>query len=103
MSVPFTQFLRPDGRERRVEIDRPDEVERMARDFIAAGGHYECEELMSGHAHFTAVHLIEGEEQDVVTAICPNGPKVPDAVDDLIRRSIDWLRENMREPPIKYE
>ena len=50
MSIPFTQYLRPDGRKRAVEIDMSKEVEDLAKRFIAAGGRYECEELTTGHA-----------------------------------------------------
>ena len=31
MSIPFTQYLRPNGRKRDVEIDMPQEVEDLAK------------------------------------------------------------------------
>jgi len=95
MSIAFTQYLRPNGRRRDVEIERPSEIEAMAERFIVAGGRYECEELTTGHASLTAVHEVDGEEQDVAIEICPNGPEVPGKVDALVRRSLAWL-ENSR-------
>ena len=59
MSILFTQYLRPDGRKRGVEIDMSQEVEDLAKRFIAAGGRYECEELTTGHASLTAVYEVD--------------------------------------------
>jgi hypothetical protein len=60
MTVAFTQYLRPDGRKRSCGFNRPPKVEALAEQFIAAGGRYECEELMTGHASLTAVYEVDG-------------------------------------------
>jgi hypothetical protein len=83
MTIPFTQYLRPNGRKRPVEIDRPKEIEAIACRFIASGGHYECEALTTGHASLTAVKF----DRDVCIELRMNGPDVPVAVDKLVRRS----------------
>jgi hypothetical protein len=88
--IPFTQYLRPDGRRTSVEVDRPAEIEQLAERFIAAGGRYECEELTTGHASLTAVHP-ECETGDCAIAVVNNGPEVPAAVDRVVRRSVEWL------------
>jgi len=93
MSIPFTQYLRPNGRRRDVEIDMPQEVEDLAKSFIAAGGRYECEELTTGHASLTAVYEVDGEDQDIAIEVCPNGPEVPPRVEKLVRTSILRLKE----------
>jgi hypothetical protein len=90
MPIKFTQYLRPDGRKRSCEIDRPLKVEVLAEQFIAAGGRY-GEELMTGHASLTAVYDVDGEDQDVAIELCMNGPAVPEHVDKLVRRSVEWL------------
>jgi hypothetical protein len=41
MSIKFTQFLRPDGKQVPTEIDMPDEVEKMAHELILAGCRFE--------------------------------------------------------------
>ena len=93
MSIPFTQYLRPDGRRRAVEIDMSQEVEDLAKRFIAAGGRYECEELTTGYASLTAVYEVDSEDQDIAIEVCPNGPEVPERVEKLVRRSILRLKE----------
>ena len=92
MTVPFTQYLRPDGRKRPVEIDCSADIEALAEQFIAAGGRNECELLNTGHASLTAVHKVEGEDQDIAIRVCENGPAVPGEVNELIKRSIKWLK-----------
>lgn len=92
--IPFTQYLRPDGRRQIVEIDRSAEIEELASQFIAAGGAYECEELTTGHASLTAVHP-DCETGDCAIEVVMNGPAVPDAVDRVVRRSIEWLKRAM--------
>jgi len=94
MTIPFTQYLRPNRRKRDVEIDRSGEIVKLAEEFIAAGGRYECEELTTGHPSLTAVHELDGEDQDIAITLCPNGPQVPEAMDELVRKSITWLHQS---------
>lgn len=89
MSIPFTQYLRPDGRKTPVEIDRPPEIEEMAQKFIADGGYFECEETRTGHASLTAGHPAY-EQGDLAIEVVLNGPDVPDAVDRLVRKAHQW-------------
>jgi len=93
MTIPFTQYLRPDGRKRATEIEMPEEVEKIAKAFIDSGGRYECEELTTGHASFTAVKFGE----DVAIQLCMNGPKVPETVEQLIRKSEKFTAANSLE------
>jgi len=88
MSVPFTQYLLPDGRRTQVLIDMPEEVEGIARRFIASGGRYECEILTTGDVSITKRR---GEEGDVAIAVCPNGPEVPANVDKVVRESEQYI------------
>jgi len=87
MPIPFTQYLRPDGRKRDVTIERSPEVEALAQRFIASGGKFECEELRTGEASFTAVKY----GRDVAIELVPNGPAVPAAVDRVVRLAQDYL------------
>jgi hypothetical protein len=57
MTIPFTQYLRLNGRKRPVEIDRPEEIEAIARRFIESGGRYECEELTTRPAFRRRDHM----------------------------------------------
>ena len=61
MSIPFTQYLLPNGQRRAQQIDRPADIESLAEKFIASGGRYECEVLTTGHVSFTAVNVMVGQ------------------------------------------
>ena len=83
----FTQYLRPAGRPKQVEVDRSPEIEEMALSVVAAGGRFECEVLMTGLVSFTCEHS-RWEKEDmgqVAHEICENGPAVHTAVDELVR------------------
>jgi len=94
MAIEFTQYLRPDGRKRTVEIDRSLEVEALAAAFVTAGGWYECEELTTGHVSLTACFVVDDEDQNVVIELCANGPEVSEHVDKLVKHSIEWLERD---------
>lgn len=98
MSIPFTQYLRPNGERRPTEIDMPDEIEALAHKFIEAGGSFECEELTTGHVSLTAVHMVDDEPQDIAIKVCANGPPVIDAVEYVVRQADKWLREGTSRP-----
>lgn len=87
--IPFTQYLRPHGRKRMVEVERSPEIERLAEEFIDRGGYFECEALSTGHASLTAGHP-DAEEGDIAVELVMNGPDVPEAVDRLVRKAHAW-------------
>ena len=93
MSIPFTQYLLPNGQRRAQQIDRPADIESLAEKFIASGGRYECEVLTTGHVSFTAVKEIDPDDgpQDVVIEVCENGPAVETAVDRVVLKSQAFL------------
>lgn len=91
--IPFTQYLRPDGRKRATEIERPAAIEAMAQAFINAGGRFESEELTNGIVSLTAVYKVEGAEMDIAIALCVNGPAVPHAVDAVVRDAFKFLEK----------
>lgn len=80
--IPFTQFLRPNGKRLAVYVVRPEPVTEKARAIVAAGYVFECEEMMSGIVSFTIVN--PRTEEDVAHELCRNGPAVLVAVDKLI-------------------
>lgn len=82
MSITFTQFLRPNGRQKKTSIDRPAQIENRAEDLKKAGYRLEIEELTTGQVHMTVSDPEEGI--DIVRRICSNGPAVPRNVDSMI-------------------
>ena len=88
--IPFTQYLRPDGRKRPVSVEMPDDIEALAFAFIERGGWFEVEELTSGHASLTACHIVDDEPQDIAIRVVENGPPVVPAVEALVREAAAW-------------
>ena len=80
--IPFTQYLRPDGRAVPVSIDRPEEISTLAQRIIDAGFQFECEHLSTGHASLT----IAGPDYDEDIEVVENGPAVPVAIDRMVKR-----------------
>lgn len=80
-TIPFTQFLRPDGRQKGVffECDDPKVLEK-ALVIIKRGLRFECEELMNGMVSMT----ISNQDEDLAFQLVPNGPQVPEAVKALV-------------------
>lgn len=91
MSIPFTQYIRPNGRREQVTIDRGPHIEELAKKFIESGGYFECEELTTGHASLTAGHK-DYPDGDIAIEVCLNGPTVPHHVDRLVEKADRWLR-----------
>lgn len=84
MSIPFTQYLRPDGRTKGVEIDRPAEIEDAAKRLIDSGCVFEIEELSDGTVSMTC----ERDDEVLAHELCPNGPDVPTTVDRMIQSAL---------------
>jgi len=80
--IPFTQYLRPNGRTREVSIERPAEIYKKAMEIINAGYRFEVEELTTGQISMT----ISKDDEDCDIELVSNGPEVPVAVDRMITR-----------------
>lgn len=91
--IPFTQFLRPDGRRTAVTIDMPQDIFDLAQEFIAAGGSYTSELLPGDDVSLCAEFTVEDERRDVVCVVCFNNSSVPVAVEQLINESVGYLRQ----------
>jgi len=80
--IPFTQYLRPNGRKVQVNIARPDYIAERAQAIIAKGFRFECEQLREGSVSLT----VADDDGDVGIELVKNGVGVPNAVDKLITR-----------------
>jgi hypothetical protein len=87
MPIPFTQYLRPDGREIATSIDRPAEVEQLAQVVIRSGARFESEVLANGTISLECVgpEDDDGDRDSLAIELSENGPTVLDAVDRLVR------------------
>jgi hypothetical protein len=83
--IPFTQFLRPDGRRREVTIVRQPAIVEKAQKLIEAGCRFKIEELTTGQVSMTVERDDkDGETEVLAQKIVMNGPKVPPAVDEMV-------------------
>ncbi len=80
--IPFTQYMRPNGRAVPVSIEVAEDVAGMAASLIESGLALECESLTTGHVSLT---ITDPEEGDLDIRVVNNGPGVREAVEDLIR------------------
>lgn len=81
-SIPFTQYLLPDGRKRPVEIEVADDVGEIARGLINQGLLFECEVLTTGHVSLT---ITDPEDGDLDIRVRDNGPGIREAVEEMVR------------------
>ena len=86
--IPFTQYLRPSGRQVDRYIARPADIETAALRFIYAGGNYTAEILPTGEVSLAAVKQVGGELRDVELIVCVNDEDVLAAVDQLVLLSL---------------
>jgi hypothetical protein len=99
VSIPFTQYLMPDGRTRAVSISRPPEVEAAALRLQTAGALFECEMLTTGEISFSVEQTDdEGETAVLASAICPNGPEVLLAVDQIVAEATRLVATRKQAP-----
>lgn len=83
--IKFTQYLRPDGRQKTITISRPEGIAKMAEALKATGYDLEAEVLQTGLVSLTVVD--KELEEDVEIEVTTNGPDVLAAVDRLIERA----------------
>ena len=87
MTIKFTQYLRPHGRQVAQYIDRPKDIEDKAVAVVVAGGRFEMEELMTGKISITCAY----DDEDIAHRICENGPHLPATVDAIVEDAYELL------------
>lgn len=83
MAIEFIQFMRPDGRQRLQYINMEPEVEAKAKQITDAGYRFEIEMLATGHVSATIADP-RIDEDVKYASIVPNGPRVPEAIKQMI-------------------
>jgi hypothetical protein len=85
--LPFTQYMRPDGRRRNIWAPCPEGLEAKASAIMDNDWRFEAEVLTTGDVSLT---VSDGSE-DVAIEIAPNGPEVPRALARLIETAFTKL------------
>ncbi len=89
MTIPFIRVF-PNGRNGLTEISRGPEVEKLAARFLALGGRYLITIAVDGSVMLAAaVMQADGEPDEAATEACGNGPGLLEAVDRLVRKSVE--------------
>lgn len=85
--IPFTQYLRPNGRPKEVYIDLGIETENKAQQLIDCGCRFDIEILLTGIVSMTC----EQGDELLAMELAPNGPEIPGAVKRLIDSALAKL------------
>jgi hypothetical protein len=87
-SIPFTQYLLPDGRKQVIAIKATAETGEKAKKLIEQGYRFECEILRDLRTVSLTV-VGPNDEGDVACEICARGPRrIPPAVQRLVTRAV---------------
>ena len=95
MSIPFTQYMLPNGRKVQTETNMPIEVEIAARAFIDLGGWFESEMLSDYKTvSLTACWNFDDGPNDIAIRVVENGPKVIEAISSLVTEALEYAKKN---------
>jgi hypothetical protein len=87
MPIPFTQFVPPNRKPVRVEIEMDPKTEELAHKLLNDGYRFEIEEILGGMVHMDCSK--SGAEGPVALELCENGPPVAVSVERLVKDSHD--------------
>lgn len=94
MLIPFTQYLRPDGRQKDVSIDINYAAGNKAKELIDAGAKFEAEVLRTGVVSFECINY-NVDEDDLMfclsNRLVPNGPRVKEVVMELVNEAYESM------------
>jgi len=83
--IPFTQYLRPDGRPCAAGVESSPEIEDKARRLIRDGAVFTAEIVPGPLVYLSCEHpALPEEEMVLASALVPNGPEIEKAVVGLV-------------------
>ena len=85
--ITFIQFLRPNGRQKPIQMHASEEIEKLAGECVRKGALFTAEVLTTGAVSLACEYKVDFDTQDICIEICKNGPDVVGAVEKLIRYS----------------
>ena len=95
-AIKFTQYLRPNGRKRPIEIERPEDTAQKADYLVEKGCWFDIEELTTGMISATVEHEARNEDEDedgwtLAHELGPNGPPIGAMIDTLIKTAVQSM------------
>jgi hypothetical protein len=92
LSIPFTQFLRPHGRQQHIHIACEPDLEAMAMEIIKRGYVFEIEMLQTGQISMEILkHKPDDDPEVIAGEICVNGPPVVENVAKMVREAFQQI------------
>ena len=82
MEIPFTQYLRPSGRQRQVSIDLEDLAAQAAQKLLDAGYHFDIEVLSTGQV---SAAIEDGDDLPLAHVVVENGPGLVPALEGMFK------------------
>ena len=94
MQIPFTQFLLPDGRQRKTSFECPIGLENKVTQLLDAGSSFEVEMLQAGLISLTVeFEKPNGEIETLSHEISSNDLQIDNAVVKLINNAFNSFKE----------
>jgi len=84
LKLEFLQYLRPNGDTRRVDIERPQDIEDMYDELLTVGISFEIEQLGDGKIFMDSM---DTQRDEITNRLCANDQEVPMNVDSLIKET----------------
>ncbi len=95
MSIPFTQYLMPNGKQKEVSIEMPSDIEATAHDLLGKGCRFDIEMLSTGLVSMTC----EKGDEVLAIEICENNEKILTGVETIVKQAAAQPPLNA-DPPI---
>ena len=85
-TITFTEYIRPNGRKKEVELECPSDTKHKADGLVRKGYRFECETLPDKTISLTAVD--PNDEGDVAIELCGRRSAIPNAVRSLVSEAV---------------
>lgn len=94
MQIPFTQYLRPNGRQVQITTECPPHNEDKVIVLLDSGAKFEIEMLHTGLVSMTVeFEMPDGEIETLAHEISKNGPEIEESINRLIISAYHTYRD----------
>lgn len=88
--IKFTQYVLPHGKMKEITVEMSEEISTLAQKLVEKGARFEIEVLSTGHIHMDC--SFPSDDGPLSTKLCPNGPGVRLAVEELVKDACSRAR-----------
>lgn len=98
MSILFTQYYMPNGRQKHKTFDSDPKTEKLAHEMLDFGFTFDVEILSTGMISMTCM-APDKEETCLASEISTNGPEVVEKVQSLVRNAYQYWQDHKKKFP----